>query len=212
MKPKWGKKSLMGLVALMLFLSASVAFGEDNLGFSGRMLSEGEMSEARGGVSLPGGQFMYFSLDYVRLDMIMDNDSKGLGTIGSFNGLSQEVSIGKDGIKVGMDVIQSFLRPSNAAGSNGSSSEAGALASNDLSGSALGSGSMNTIIDATNPAQINSMLVGGNAFSNFHGISNANLIVGDNNVASIINVFNINLGFFNRENMGSFNPLQFVMQ
>ncbi|BCR05074.1 hypothetical protein DESUT3_21430 [Desulfuromonas versatilis] len=180
MKPGWGRNILTGMFALLILFASSLAHGEDTLALTGDTLSDEQMSEARGGFSLPDGRVLYFDMEYLKLNTVINNDPGFGSTAGFVNGIRQSVKIDQDGIKFDMNILQAF---------NGGDQ-----------GAAL-----------ANPDQINNIMVG-NSFTDFFGLANTNLIAGNYNTASIVNIFNIRLGFFNAKDIGGFNPMEFMMR
>lgn len=167
---------LFALVAVFLLTLAAPVGAVDVLNISGEPLSEMEMADAQGGFTLPSGDFLYFSMDFMRVNLVSHQQPGGTETTGFVNALHQNVVIGKDGsIQLNVDILQ--------AGQGG---------------------------DATNPQgattgvpqQINAVLLN-NSFTDFHGLSNANIITGNHNVGSIVNVINLRLGFFNKDSFST---------
>ncbi|MDO3378956.1 hypothetical protein [Geoalkalibacter halelectricus] len=168
------------LAALVFLALARPAAAVDALNLGGEPLSEAEMAEAQGGFTLPNGDFLYFSMDFMRVNLVSHQQPGGADINGFVNSLRQEAVIGKDGsIQVNVDILQAGQ--GDGIGQNGGT-----------------------------PQQINAVLLN-NSFTNFQGLANANLITGNHNVGSIINVINLRLGFFSKENFSAPDLRDFFM-
>lgn len=168
----WGIRRWLFAAMLLLWIPGP-GWGADVLGMSGETLSEEEMAGAHGGFNLPNGDFLYFSMDFMRVNLLSHQQPGGGETSGFVNALRQEALIGKDGsIQLNLDILQ--------AGQEG---EASAGPSSAV------------------PRQINNVLLN-NAFTDFQGLANANIITGNYNVGSIVNIINLKLGFFSNQSLG----------
>lgn len=159
--------------ALILAFTSSLVYGEDVIAVKGRSLTDQEMFDIRGGFTLPGGDYLYFSMDYLKLNLFSHQDSEAGIPSGYVSSLSQHALITKDGIQLDLNIFQGG-----------------------------GSSSSNTSGSSGVPVQLNSVLLN-NSFTNFDGLANANIITGNYNVASIVNIINLKLGFFNKNDINS---------
>jgi hypothetical protein len=192
-------KSLKGWIVLATILVAglpSLALGFDQIPLEGLSLSEDEMAETRGGLSLPGGGFLEFSMDYMRLQFVGNSD---LGTpYGSawVNSIKQRATITDEGIQFDMDILQGY------SGEGSGEDVADSLGGNNLNTTQDPTGAS---LDPTNTTSgpLNSILAQ-NTLTGFSGLANTNLIAGNYNVGSIVNIFNIKVNFFSASD---FNPV-----
>ncbi|WP_305043504.1 hypothetical protein [Geoalkalibacter sp.] len=170
------------LLAAMLLWIPGPAWAADVLNMSGEYLSEDEMAATHGGFSLPNGDFLYFSMDFMRVNLVSHQQPGGGETTGFVNALRQEAVIAKDGsIQLNLDILQA------GQGGDPLTSQTGRV-----------------------PQQINNVLLN-NAFTDFQGIANANIISGNYNVGSIVNIINLKLGFFSAENFGGAQLREFFL-
>jgi hypothetical protein len=192
-------KSLKSWIVLATILVAglpSLALGFDQIPLEGLSLSEDEMAETRGGLSLPGGGFLEFSMDYMRLQFVGNSD---LGTpYGSawVNSIKQRATITDEGIQFDMDILQGY------SGEGSGEDVADSLGGNNLNTTQDPTGAS---LDPTNTTSgpLNSILAQ-NTLTGFSGLANTNLIAGNYNVGSIVNIFNIKVNFFSASD---FNPV-----
>jgi len=189
-------KSLKGWIVLATILVAglpSLARGFDQIPLEGLSLSEDEMAETRGGLSLPGGGFLEFSMDYMRLQFVGNTDPGTPYASTWVNSIKQRATITDDGIQFDMDILQGY---------------SGEGSGEDVADS-LGGNNLNTTQDAsldptnTTSGPLNSILAQ-NTLTGFSGLANTNLIAGNYNVGSIVNIFNIKVNFFSASD---FNPV-----
>jgi hypothetical protein len=187
MKRGWSIRSLIGLAAVLMVSFPSFALGEDIIGFSGKPLTNQEMAETRGGLSLPDGNFIEFSMDFMSLKFLSHNDPNSINNQGWINNIQQKARISNDGIQFDMEILQGAIGGSNDEGRDAEIQSTG----NDSNNS-----------QGTTPQinQVNNVLPC-NSFTDFNGMSNANLIAGNYNVGSITNIFNIELNFYNSGNL-----------
>ena len=169
------KRKIIGtrcwLVLALLFFAwpPVLALGLDTIPLEGQNLSEAEMAEARGGLSLPGGGVLQFSMDYMRLEYLGNGDP---GTSSAFvNTVSQHAVITDEGIQFDMDVLQGFSGSNRGGqGGAGSGQANSILANNSLTGF-TGLANTNLIAGNFNVASITNIF---NIKVNFFGASDFN--------------------------------------
>ena len=179
MNTKAGMIFLIFLMALLLPPSGR-ALAQDTLAIEGAVLDETEMADIRGGFTTPDGDFLFFSMDFMKFNLMSHSLPGSNGENSGFvNALRQQALIGKDGsIEFNLGIFQ-----------------------NGQTGSGGGEGSLSGAVSGM-PQQLNSIIVD-DSFQNFQGMNNANLISGNNNVGSIVNIINLQLGIFGKESLGS---------
>lgn len=185
MNIRTASRILITCLAALLGMGAwTHALAQDVIEIAGEPLQMEEMKDIRGGFTTPNGNFLYFSMDFLRLNLIAHNEPTGMTTDGYVNSLRQQALIGKDGsIQMNLDIFQG-----------------GSTAENGIS---EGGASML-------PDQLNSVIIN-DSFTGFHGLSNANIITGNHNVGSIVNIFNVRLGFFGADSFNSPQAQNFFM-
>jgi hypothetical protein len=100
-------RSVLSFAAIFWLVFSSSAFAGDTLPISGERLSDQEMSEIRGGLTLPGGDFLYFSMEYMKLNLVSHNEPDS-GSPYWVNALNQQVVLTENGeIGVALKVLQS---------------------------------------------------------------------------------------------------------
>ena len=101
-------RSVLSFAAIFWLVFSSSAFAGDTLPMSGECLSDQEMSEICGGFTLTGGDFLYFSMDYLRLNLVSHNEPDSGNPYGWANALNQQVVLTENGeIGVALNVWQS---------------------------------------------------------------------------------------------------------
>lgn len=99
--------SVLSFAAIFWIVLSSFTFAEDTLPVSGECLSDQEMSETRGGLTLPGGDFLYFSMDCLKLNLLTHTEPDLQSPNGWVNRMKQEVVITQSGeIGVYLDILQ----------------------------------------------------------------------------------------------------------
>lgn len=160
------RQFILGLTAVLMFLLSSPASAGGPGTFAGEALSDVEMADIRGGFSLPNGDYMALSLDFMSLRMLTQTDSLQPNATGWVNALNQHARITDKGIEFDMGIFQG-----------------GSLAGPNAGGSHF-----------LVPSQTNQANVLG-SFNNFSGLANANIITGNFNTATNVNIFNIKVDY-----------------
>jgi hypothetical protein len=193
------------LAAVLMGGLPSGALADDQFLLQGETLSEDEMAEARGGLSLPGGGYMEFSMDYLRLQFLGSGDPASQHTSAWVNSISQRATITDEGIKFSMDILQGY-----SGGESGDDSDtAGPIGGNNLN-ARQDPGSTGNGQGGFGSSQTNNILAK-DSLTGFTGLANTNLIAGNYNSASIVNIFNIKVNFFNANDFKPLTALGLVL-
>jgi hypothetical protein len=176
------------LAAILIAGLPSLALGNDLIPLEGESLSIEELADTRGGLSLPGGGMIDFSMEYMRLQFVGNSDPGNPYASTWINSVKQRATITEEGIQFDMDILQGY--------SGDGDSDENPIAGNNVN-STGGSDQANTSSDALNS------ILAQNSWTGFNGMANTNLIAGNYNVGSIVNIFNIKVNFLRARD---FNP------
>lgn len=139
----------------------------DEIALRGTSLTDPEMAEIRGGFQMSNGNFIYFSMDFMQVRFLSHSEPNNSGAW--MNTLSQRAVITNNGMAFDMQIVQA-----GGGDNNG-----------DNTGNSSGTLSLSPEVSIAN------------SFMNNSGFINANLVTGNYNAASIANLINIHVGFFN---------------
>jgi hypothetical protein len=180
-------------VAVVAFCFSGVQ-AEDSIAFDSTPLSENDMDDVHGGFLNMNGNFVYFSMDFMQL-RFLSHTEPGTQNPGTYlNSLRQTAVITENGMGLDLEILQSGGSGENSAEGSDSGSQ---FTSEGLDNDSY-MGNLNILEDF--PAtQV--------SFSNNSGIMNANIITGNNNAASIANVINLRVGFFEVQNTANIRPI-----
>ena len=90
-------RSVLSFAAIFWLVFGCCAFAEDTLSISGECLSDQEMSETRGGFTLPGGDFLYFSMDFLELGYFSNGELGSESASAWVNAQRQRAVINENG-------------------------------------------------------------------------------------------------------------------
>lgn len=93
----------MIIVMLLAVAFPHYAMGDDIV-LSSTSLTDPEMAEIRGGFQMPNGNFVYFSMDFMRARFIAQPNTQN--PVGWVNALSQKAVITKEGMAFDLQILQ----------------------------------------------------------------------------------------------------------
>jgi len=172
------KRLLVATALVFAIILPACASGGDLTALKGSPLSENEMDEVRGGLLTPDGSFVFFSMDFLRVRFLSQNET-GVASGSFVSSLNQKAFINQNGMGLDLQIIQTGASGGDTPGGDNP-------------------GNTNTVQEPQS-APISLM--------NNSGFVNVNVINGNYNTASIANVINIRVGFFQIMNPAQIQPL-----